>query len=221
MNIASKLYRQETIKKYQKKIRYLGVDTKITIDNFLLSRTIISLGIFIPLLFVPKWGIPLAFVVTIIFYILYPYFMIDNGIILRKENLYNEAINFFLMLQLSLKSTHDLRVSLDLVSSKLNNSFAHDFKAALKRNKYNNNISFIFQDMVSRCPNQDVCTVLIDLGASKTYDETLTKGINYLSKRNNLKMKKDNIQIPIKLTVLALIFIAAFIIILIYMPKMI
>src|SRR5574344_2082 len=144
MNITKNLFQKSTIKHYEDKISKLGCESKLSASNFLLSRLFIELILFFSLLFIPKFGILFSFLVVIIFHLLYPYFLIDANISVRTNELYEEALIFFQMLKLSLKGTNDLRKSLEIVSSKLNNCFAKDFLKSLQKNKYNNNLILVF-----------------------------------------------------------------------------
>jgi Flp pilus assembly protein TadB len=219
MNLVKKIYLKKTIAYYQNKINSLGSDSKISVDNFLLSRLIIELGLFIFLLLIPRYGILIAVIIDLIFHYLYTYFLIDSKITQRYQSLYEEGLIFFQMLKLSLCNTHDLRKSLEIVSSNLNNSMANDFKKSLSRNKYNNNLSLVFKDMEDRLPNQDIVVSLIDLSESNDYNSTLNKIINNLQEKNTRLIKKECTNLPLKLTVLSLTFIVSIVLLIIYLPN--
>lgn len=219
MNIVKNLFRRDTITYYQKRIAMLGCESKLTVANFLLSRLFVELLLFIALLFIPKFGILISFIVVIIFHYLYSYFLIDSNISVRCSELYEEALIYFQMLKLSLKSTYDLRKSLEIVSSKLNNCFSKDFQKSLQKNKYNNNLISVFKDMENKTPNQDVIVSLIDLSESSNCDTTLTNIINNLQHKKNQLVKRHYSQLPFKLTIIGLTFIVSFIVLIVYMES--
>ena len=219
MKIVQSIFRNSTIKYYSKKILALGPSSKLTASNFLLSRLFIELILFIALLFIPKFGIIIAFIFVLLFHNLYPYFLIDSTVSLRKNELYEEALIFFQMLKLSLHSTNDLRKSLEIVSTKLNNDFAKDFDKSLKKNKYNNSILLVFKDMENKTPNQDIIVSLIDLSESNDYDLTLNKIIDNIQQKNKQIITRKYMQLPFKLTIIAITFIISIALLIVYMPN--
>ncbi len=219
MNIVKNIFRNSTIKYYEKRISALGPSSKLTVVNFLLSRLFIELILFIALFFIPKFGIIIAFISVLLFHNLYPYFLIDSNVSIRTNELYEEALIFFQMLKLSLHSTNDLRKALEIVSQKLNNGFAKDFAKSLKKNKYNNSILLVFKDMESKTPNQDIIVSLIDLSESNDYDMTLAKIINNIQQKNKQIIKSKYTQLPFKLTIIALTFILSIVLLIVYMPS--
>lgn len=219
MNLVKKIYLKKTIKKYEKKIKSLGSNSKINIENFLLSRTFIDLALFILLVFIPKFGIILAILVTLLFHILYPYLLIDSNLEERHDALYEEGLMLFQMLKLSLISTNDLRKSLEIVANKLDNSLANDFKKSLARNAYNNNLLLIFKDMEERIPNQDIIVSLIDLSESSDYIKTLDNIISNLQIKNKELIRRKCSALPFKLTIISLTFIVSIILLIVYLPS--
>jgi hypothetical protein len=219
MNIVKRIFRSSTIKYYSKKISSLGASSKLTVYNFLLSRLFIELLLFILLFFIPKFGIIIALISVILFHNLYPYFLIDSNISIRNNDLYDEALIFFQMLKLSLKSSNDMRKSLEIVALKLNNDFAKDFDKSLKKNKYNNSLLLVFKDMENKTSNQDIIVSLIDLSESNDYDLTLNKIIKNLQQKNKQIIKRKYTQLPFKLTIISITFVFSIILLIIYMPS--
>ena len=219
MNIVKNIFRNSTITYYEKRISAIGPSSKLTVANFLLSRLFIELILFIALLFIPKFGIIIAFISVLLFHNLYPYFLIDSNVSIRSSELYDEALIFFQMLKLSLNNTNDLRKSLEIVSQKLNNGFAKDFDKSLKKNKYNNSILLVFKDMENKTPNQDIIVSLIDLSESNNYDMTLANIINNIQQKNKQIIKRKYTQLPFKLTIIALTFILSIVLLIVYMPS--
>lgn len=218
MNIDEKIFRKETINKYKYKINSLGPTSKLTTTNFLMSRLFIESLLIIICLAIPKYGLVIGIIITIIFHFIYSYLLIDNNIKIRNNNLYDESLIFFRMLKLSLKSTNDLMKSLNIVSSKCNNnSFAIDFANLLRKNNYNDDLNKVFKDMQKEIANKDVIISLIDLSKTNDYEKTLNNIINNLEEKNSILNKEKYSKLPFTLSILSLTFIIAFIIIIIKM----
>ena len=202
-NVFSRKY----IKNYKQKLKYIGPNNKIILENFLLSRLFISIILLVVLLIIPKYGIYLAIIFVPLFYFLYTYLLIDNKIKMRNENLYDEAIIFLDMLYLAIKQTNDLKISLDIVTNKLGNSLSIEFKNILGDNKYNNDLNEVFKRVIDNIPNYDVRNALVDIKESEDYLKTLDEVIKNLQNKNISIVKNKYTYRPIIISFISLIFI--------------
>ncbi len=196
MNTLKNIFSKKYINKYKKKISYLGLNNKLTVEYFLVVRLFISITLFILLLFIPKYGLLLALIGSISFYYLYTLILLDNKIKIRSDKLYDEAILFLNMLKTTLLSTNDLKVALDIVSNKIGNSLALEFRMMLGNNKYNNDLNYVFRKVIDTIPNSDVRKALISLKECSFDNETLDKILDEL-KDKNLILIKENIKIKL------------------------
>jgi Flp pilus assembly protein TadB len=219
MNIVNKIYLPQTIKKYQHKIASLGPNNNIGVASFLLTRSFISLLLFLSLLLLPNYGLIWAIIIVSIFYLSYTYFLIDINIKKRQNDLYDEAVNFFQLVKLSFMDTKDLRKALAIVSQTSNSSFAKDFLISLHKNEYNNNIRLVFKDMEEKIPNDDIKMALIDLAANSNYILALDDIIKRLQLRSRDILNKKYQMLPYTLSLASLLFIILFILIIIYLPS--
>lgn len=201
------IFSHNYINKYKQKLRYIGPKNKIKLENFLLSRLFISIMLLVICLIIPKYGIYIAIICVPIFYLSYTIILIDNKIKYRNEILYDEALIFFEMLYLAIKQTNDLKIALEIVTSKLGNSLALEFKNILGNNKYNNDLNEVFKRVIDSIPNYDVRNALVDLKESDNYLTTLDDIINKLQDKNILITKNKSIYKPIIISFLSLIFI--------------
>lgn len=221
MNLASKIFSKNTINYYNKKILFMGPDNKLTTENFLLSRMLFDIIIFIVLLFIPRYGLLIAILGTLAFHYAYKYFLIDEKIRERSNDLYDEALIFFELIKLSYKETHNIYKSLDLIAHKLNNSLAKQLKYIMIKDKYTEDLNIVFKRFIETIPNEDVRVSLIDLSASNDYELTLTKIINNISKKDILLIKQKYNKLPFVLSIVSIMLIILIILLLIFMPNII
>ena len=214
MNRLKNVFSSKYIDKYRKKIKYLGPYSNIKLDSFLLSRLIIEITLFIICILIPKYGILIVIIAILVFHALYTYILIDNKIKIRNNLLYDEAIDFYNMLKLSIKQTHDLKTSLDIVANKLNNSFSLEFKKVLKNNRYNNDINEVFNKVIETIDNNDVRTTLIDLKENNDKEKILDKIIKSLQEKNIVETKQRYQIKPFLLIFISMILISIIIILL-------
>lgn len=218
MNLADRIFSRIKIDNYKKKIKLLGKKNKITVNNFLLSRLFIEIILFLICLLIPKYGIIISIISVIIFHYLYTYLMLDSNINIRSKELFDEALIFFQMLKLSISTTKDLRKSLEIVSNRIDNSLAYDFREALSKYLYVNDMDLIFKDVIGSNPNQNVKTALLDLEQTNNYTLTLDKIIDELQQQNSILVKQKYQSLPIVLSVLSLVYIIAIVTLLIKIP---
>ena len=207
MNILKNIFSKKYINKYNKKLSYLGLNNKLNLVNFLVSRLILTIVLFVLCLFIPKYGLLIALLVSIMFYYLYTLLLIDNKINKRSDKLYDEALLLFSMLKLSLNTTKDIKVSLETVVNKIGNSLALEFRRMLENNKYNNDINYVFNKVIDTIPNNDVRKSLIDLKESN-YDVTsIDNIINELKDKHLILIRQSNQYKPLLILFIGLLFL--------------
>ena len=207
MNIEG-IFSKKYIKKYKQKIKYLGPNSKLRLNDFLFSRLIIELLIMILTILIPKYGIIIAILSVLLFHFLYTVLLIDNKIRIRSNKVYVESILFFNMLKLSLNQNNDLKDAIEDVSKKIGNSIALEFRKVLKHDRYNNDINEVLNKVIETIPNNDVKNRFLDLKESNNYQKTLTDAIIFLEEKNTLLVKKQAYLKPIVISVYSLIFIS-------------
>ena len=218
-DLETKIFKKSTIEKYDKKIKSLGSYSKISVTNFLVSRLFIEIILFIALLLIPKYGLLIAIIVTLIFHFLYEYLLIDESIKYRDNYIYDEALIFFTKLKLSIIKTNDLKKSLEVLLKNDNSLFVKDLRKSFNKNKYNNDLSLIFNDMLKRINNQDIIVSLIDLKETNNYLPTIDKIINELEEKDILLSREKYKKIPFTLSIVSISFIVIFALIIIFLPN--
>jgi len=208
MNSVRNIFSKKYIRKYERKIKYLGSKNKINLNTFLLSRLIIEIILSIICLLIPRFGLLIALIVVISFHYIYTYILIDNKILIRTDKLYDETIMFYNMLSLSLKDTNDLKISLEIICSKLGNSLTREFKKLLANNKYNNDLKEVFTKVIDTIPNIDVKNTLVDIKESDNYLKTIDESIKILQDKNVILVKDRYKYKPIYLTIISSFFIS-------------
>ena len=73
-----KIHRKYTVKRFQKKIDMLGYKDTYDANIFLNVRLFSSIAIFFMLLYLLDWGIFIAPIITVVYYIFLPKLLIEN-----------------------------------------------------------------------------------------------------------------------------------------------
>lgn len=224
-NVVHKIYSKETIDKYQKKINLLGYKNSYDASIFLNIRLISSILIFFMLLYVLKLGYIIAPVVTFLYFILLPRFAIDMKLDKRSDKLNNEAMYFFEVLTLSLETGRNLKTALEITSSNIDSELSDEFKRMLEEVKYGKGLSEALDDLKLRIPSETINNIILNISQSNIFGnsiiETMYNQIDYIRDKQIMLTKARINKIPLKVSVISVIFFIPLLLLLILSPVII
>ena len=224
-NMVHKIYSKETIDKYQKKINLLGYKNSYDASIFLNIRLISSILIFFMLLYVLKLGYIIAPVVTFLYFILLPKFAIDMKLDKRSDKLNNEAMYFFEVLTLSLETGRNLKTALEITSSNIDSELSEEFKRMLEEVKYGKGLSEALDDLKLRIPSETINNIILNISQSNIFGnsiiETMYNQIDYIRDKQIMLTKARINKIPLKVSVISVIFFIPLLLLLILSPVII
>ena len=125
-NFVKVLYPKKYLVNLNKKIRRLGINNKIRIDTFLITRLLMEFIIFIVLLLIPVYGIILSFLFTILFHYLYEDVLINSRIIKREQVIRNDLETFIKLYLLGLNQNNDAYLVFKMVSKNLDSDLTRE-----------------------------------------------------------------------------------------------
>lgn len=224
-NMVHKIYSKETIDKFQKKINLLGYKNSYDASIFLNIRLISSILIFFMLLYVLKLGYIIAPVVTFLYFILLPKFAIDMKLDKRSDKLNNEAMYFFEVLTLSLETGRNLKTALEITSSNIDSELSDEFKRMLEEVKYGKGLSEALDDLKLRIPSETINNIILNISQSNIFGnsiiETMYNQIDYIRDKQIMLTKARINKIPLKVSVISVIFFIPLLLLLILSPVII
>ena len=138
---SKKLYRRKTILENEKKIKLLGVSTKLNVYSFLNLRLMGMVLIFLIFLFISKIGFLLAPLFAFLYEKGITYFLLDRRIRERQVRLETEALSFFEILTLSLETGRNLSEALNVTVSSSNGELASQFREVLRETSYGKSLT--------------------------------------------------------------------------------
>ena len=218
-----KIYSNKSINKYKNKINLLGKDNNfISIEKFLNIRILSSLILFFMLIYLSEWGYILSPIITIVYFYLYPNIFLDSKINIRKEELEEESILFFETLLLSLETGKNLKQSLELTVSIVDSKISKEFSNALKAVEYGKSLDEALNDIIKYIPSISINNIISNLSQSNNYGTDITKTIdnqiNYLRHKKLMEIKSKINKMPIKISVVSVLFFIPMILLLILSP---
>lgn len=216
--VVTRIYPESVIKKYQSKINTLGSSTIIDVYTFLLSRLLLEIILFILLVLIPKYGLIISTITVIFIHFLYEDILITSKIMNREERLDKDALEFFNLLSLGLKSNASI-YNVFLTTSKVcNNTLSKEFLEGLKKD----NMEVCYTYVYNHIPNQDLKTYLEEMKLTKD-KEDLSKVVTNLNQV--LRAKKDTKEqnflnkLPLKAITSTIIYLALVLLLLLLAPK--
>ena len=224
-SFSKRIYNKKTYNAIEEKIILLGPNTKWTTVKFLNFRLLTSILIFFVILYCVEWGYIFAPIISILYYYFLPSLILDTRIKKRKRKLEHEAIFFFEVLELSLESGNNLYSALDLTSSNVESELSDEFKRMLGEIKLGKSFTDALDSLSGRIPSDTIKNILLNIKQASimgnSITETLINQLNYLRETRVLEMRSYIAKIPLKISVISVVFFIPLLLMLILGPVLI
>lgn len=220
-----KIYTKKSISRIKKKTTLLGIYNKIDPIDFMNSRLVGSLIVFFITFLVSPYAYIVSPVLTIVFYFGIEYFILDARIKKRSSKLDYEALFFFEVLTLSLETGRNLKGALELTVRNIDSELSNEFKATLEAIDYGKTLTEALTDMKKRIPSDAINNVILNITHSNVFGnevvETLYNQVDYLRDKKLFEAKARIAKMPIKISVVSVLFFIPIILLLILGPVLI
>jgi len=224
-NLIKKIYREKTIQKVDAKIKLLGVYCKYNVIDLLNLRLLISIALFFVLIVSSSYGYILAPLLTIAFYILSEYFVLDLPIKKRAKKLEEEALYFFEVLALTLEGGRNLKSSLDTTANAIDNEISAEFKKTLSEVYLGKSLTEALEDMKKRIPSETINNTILNITQSNIFGnsiiDSLYNQIDFLREKQILDVKAEIAKLPTKISAISVVFFIPIILLIILAPVVI
>ena len=200
----NRLYSNITKSRIQKKLMY--AETNLSPRVFNAIRVITTLILFIILMTMNKYSYIVAPTLSIIYYLLFEYLLLDTYINKKIELLEKDAIEYFEILVLENKKNKNIKQSI-LNTNKLldNNKIKDYFIIVMKEINTGKTLEESLKGITNRIPSYNVKNLIYSL-INLEEDQRIKKQIELLKiKENNRKIFRLKL-LPIKLIIACIIF---------------
>ena len=214
-NFVKVLYPKKYLVNLNKKIKRLGIDNKINIDTFLITRLLIEFVMFIGLLLIPVYGIFLSFLFTILFHYLYEDVLINSRIIKREQVIRNDLETFIKLYLLGLNQNNDAYLVFKMVSKNLDNDLT---KEIVYLNKKYNNFNDVVTNLISVIPEYSFSDDILMLSSNDT-KRVAEDILNKILEDKKVTREKNISAIPVKIVLFSVIFLILTLLIILIGPK--
>lgn len=220
--LARMIYSKNIIDKIDCKIKLLGIQKKLETMEFLNVRLFSSIILFFILLYISKFGYIVAPAFTILYYLLFEKIVLDNKIKLRKSKLESEAMHFFEVLTLSLETGRNLEEALKVTVSSVNGDLSLEFKEAIRETKFGKSLKESLDDMQENIPSDNINNIILTLTQANIYGssiiDTMYNQVDYLREKRKMEIKAEISKVPIKISILSVLFFVPLILLIILGP---
>lgn len=223
--IVKKIFPKKVLQGYRKKIAYLGSNTKINLYEFINIKLILIVIMFLLVLGLSNIGYILAPILSVGFYFLYDYLLLDIPIKRRANELEHEAIFFFEVLALTIESDRNLIACLEIAAGSIDNELTREFKKALKEVKLGKSLNEALNNLRKTIPSRSVDSVILNLIEANTYGNSIAdvikNQITYITDKRILAIKGEINKMPTKVSIVSVLFFLPLIILLVLAPILI
>lgn len=221
----SRVHSQATINKYQKRINLLGYKDSYDAVRFLNFRLVSSILLFFVLLYTLKFGYIISPIVTFLYFNVLAKVVIDMKVEKRANKLDKEAMYFFEVLTLSLETGRNLKTALELTANNIDSELSDEFRKALNEIKYGKGLNEALDDLKLRIPSDTINNIILNISQSNIFGnsiiETMYNQVDYIRDRQIMKTKALINKIPLKVSVVSVIFFIPLLLLLILSPVII
>ena len=223
--IANKIYRKKTIDKINSKIKLLCLNQRLDAVQFLNIRLIVMIVMFILIFIFSKIGYILAPVVSLVFYYLMEYLVLDYQAKIRGKSLEKEALFFFEVFVLTLESGRNLRQSLILTTENVDSEISNEFKKTLAEVRLGKSLNEALESMKKRIPSDTINNTILNMIQSNTFGNSMVDSIynqiEYLRNKQMLDVRAEIAKLPTKVSVISVLFFVPIMLLIILAPVII
>jgi len=224
-NITKKIYSKYSLNAISEKFRLLGIDDRKSVLNFLHMRLITSIVIFLIILYTKKMGHVLGPIVVGLYYYFLPSIILNNRIRKRKNKLEKEAMFYFEVLSLSIESGNNLHNAIKITSDSINSDLSYEFRKVMEEVSFGKSLTEALDKMKLRIPSDIINNIILNIRESIIFGnsivETLNNQIDYLREKKIMETKAVISKIPLKISVISVVFFIPLLLLLILGPVLI
>ena len=177
------------------------------------------------LLYFLDFGYLYAPVITFLFYNLFFKITLDPKIKKRQEILEKDALYFFKVFVLSLEAGRNIKTAIEITTNNIDSELSVEFKKLLKDVNFGKNLNEALDDIRKRIPSDSINNIILSIKESNIFGNNIVNniysGIEYIKDKKVLESKAKISKIPVKISVVSVIFFIPLLLLLILGPMLI
>jgi len=224
-SLSYRIYSKKSLKMAEEKTNLLGVNNKLDAVNLLNTRLFISVIVFIGILYFVDFGYFIAPIVTFVVYQLFFPLVIDSKIEKRRRVLEKDSLYFFEILVLSLEAGRNIKTAIEVTTNNIDSCLSDEFKKVVKDVNYGKDLDEALEELKYRIPSDTVNNIILNIRQSNMFGNniigTVYSQITYIREKRLLETKAFISKIPIKISVVSVVFFIPLLLLLLLGPMLI
>ena len=225
LSVTEKIYSKYSLNDIEKRMILLGYNEKEKTLKFLNFRLLTSIAIFFVILYFVEWGYIFAPIIVFLYYYSLPKIVLDTKIERRRKRLENDAMYFFEVLALSIESGNNLYNAILVTSKNIDSELSYEFRKMMDEVSLGKSFMEALDSLKSRIPSDIINNILLNIKESSMFGNsilgTLNNQIDYLRETKLLEMRSYISKIPLKISVISVVFFIPLLLLLILGPVLI
>ena len=223
--IGHSLYRKKTIEMAEEKMNLLGVNNKINAVSLLNIRLILTVTVFIIFLLFSNYGYIFAPLAALLVYFLFFPLYVDKKIEKRVRILEKDSMYFFEILALSLEAGRSIKTALEVTTRNIDSELSNEFKKVLKDVNFGKDLTEALEELKHRIPSDTINNIILNIRQSNIFGnniiDTVYAQISYLREKRVLETKAYISKMPIKISIVSVVFFIPLLLLLLLGPMII
>ena len=224
-NISYRIYSKKNIEMAETKTKLLGVNNKINAVDLLNIRLFLTVFSFIFIIYFIDFGYLIAPLVSFLIYNLYFPIVIDTKIEKRSRVLEKDSLYFFEILALSLEAGRSIKTAIEVTTKNIDSELSDEFKKVIKDVNYGKDLDEALEDLKHRIPSDTVNNIILNIRQSNIFGNNIIDAvysqISYIREKRILETKAQISKIPIKMSIVSVIFFLPLLLLLLLGPMLI
>ena len=223
--ISYRIYSKKNLEMAEAKTKLLGVNNKINAVDLLNIRLFLTILSFILIIYLVDFG---YFIAPLVSFLIYQFFfpvVIDSKIEKRTRQLEKESLYFFEILALSLEAGRSIKTAIEVTTKNIDSDLSDEFKKVIKDVNYGKDLDEALEDLKYRIPSDTVNNIILNIRQSNIFGnniiDTVYSQIAYIREKRILETKAYISKIPIKISIISVIFFIPLLLLLLLGPMII
>lgn len=220
-SLTTKIYMSKTINKINTKIKLLGLSNQVKLKRFLTLRLIVCFVVLAVTVFMP-YGIFYGPLISVIFWYGYEYLEFDLAIKQREKRLNEQAPFFFEVLIMTLESGRNLENALIITADNIRNELGLEIKKSLNEIKVGKNLTEVLTSLKEKIPSSEINNIILNIIQAHNFGTSITDSIrvqlDYIKEERILETKSNLNKLPMKVSIISVIFLIPITLIIILVP---
>lgn len=220
-----KIYSKKTIDEINVKLNLLGKQNKYDPISLLNLRVVLSFLVFVSVFYFIDYGYILGPVLAFIVYQMFIPILIDSKIKVRRREIEKDATYFFEVLALSLEAGRNIKTALEVTTLNIDSALSDEFKQVVRDVSFGKDLDEALESLKYRIPSDTVNNIILNIRQSNIFGNniinTIYSEIDYLREKRLLEAKGEISKIPVKISVISVIFFIPLLLLLLLGPLLI